>query len=73
VLAKTSWSASLCFVEVCEALELCEALQWVVELGLNIMDFSLDSKLVVDFVNSNNSSNTNFKSIISHCRQLLSS
>ena len=36
------------------------------------MDFSLDSKLVVDFVNSNNSSNTNFRSIISRCRQLLS-
>ena len=62
----------LCLVKVCEALGLCEALQWVSELGLDSMNFSLDSKLVVDGMNSTNSSNTDFESVISHCRQLLS-
>jgi len=36
------------------------------------MDFSLDLKLVVNIVNSNNNSSTDFESIISYCRQLLS-
>jgi len=67
VLTKTAWFVPLCSVEIGRALGLCEALQWVVELGLDNMDFSLDSKLVVDVVTSNNSSNTNFGSIISHC------
>lgn len=35
------------------------------------MDLSLNSKLVVDVVDSNTSSNKDFGSVISHCRQLL--
>ena len=35
------------------------------------MYFFLDSKLVVEVVNSNNNSNNHFGSIISHCQQLL--
>lgn len=60
-------------MEVDEALGLCEALQWVATLGLGSMNFSLNSKLVVDVVNSNNSSNTDFRCIVSHCRKLHSS
>lgn len=61
----------VCTVVVGEALRLCESLQWVTNLGPDDMDFSLDLKHVVDAVNSNNSSNTDFGSITSHCRQLL--
>jgi ribonuclease HI len=64
VLIKTAWFVLICSVDIGEALGLCEALQWVVELGLDNMDFSLNSKLVVDVVTSNNSSKTNFGSII---------
>jgi len=71
VLTKITWFLPLCSVEIGEALGLCEALQWMAELGMDNMDFSLDSKLVVDVVTTNNSSNTHFRSIISHCRHLL--
>jgi ribonuclease HI len=71
VLARTTRFSPLCAVEVGEALGLCEALQWVMALGLHNMDFSLDSKLVVDPVNSSASNYSDFGYVISHCRQLL--
>jgi len=71
VLAHTTRFSPLCAVEIGEALGLCEALQWVMVLGLHNMDFSLDSKLVVDAVNSTVSNYSDFGSVISHCRQLL--
>jgi len=43
-----------CSVDIGKALRLCDALQWVADLGMDNGDFSLDSKLVVDAVNSNN-------------------
>lgn len=61
-----------CSVDIGKALRLCHALQWVVDLGMDNVDFSLDSKLVVDVVNGNNSSNTDFGSIIKYCHRLLS-
>lgn len=66
MLAKTAWFAPLWSMEVGETLRLCEALQWVTNVGLDDMDFSLDLKHVVYAVNSNNSNNTNFGSFISH-------
>jgi len=72
VLAKTTWFSLLCSVDVGEASRLCQALESVVELGFDNMDFSLDSKIVVEVFNCNNSSNNDFGSIILHCRQLIS-
>lgn len=72
VLAKTAWFALLCSVDVGEALGLCQALQWVVELGFHNTDFSMDSKIFVDAFNGNNSSNNDFGSIIGPCRRLFS-
>jgi hypothetical protein len=69
-LAKIAWFAPLCSVEVDEVLRLRKVMSWVEELGLDVKDFSLDSKFVVDVVNNNNSSNNDFGSTISHCRQL---
>jgi len=71
VLARTIRFTPLCVVEIGKALGLCEALQWVMELGLHNMDFSLDSKLVVDAVNRTARNYSDFGSVISHCRQLL--
>lgn len=72
VLARTTWFAPLCLVDIGKALRLCRALQWVADLSMDNVDFSLDSKLVVDVVNNNNSSNTDFGSIIKYCHRLLS-
>lgn len=64
MVARTTWFAPLCSVDIGKALRLCDALQWVADLGIDYVDFSPDSKLVVDVVNSNNSCNTDFGSII---------
>jgi hypothetical protein len=37
VLAKTTWFALLCSVDVGEVLGLCEALRWVAELGFTLV------------------------------------
>lgn len=54
VLVKMTWFVMFCSVDVGEALGLSEALQWVAELGFESMDFLLNLKLIIDFVNSNN-------------------
>lgn len=61
---------SMCSVDVGEALGFNHALQWVVDLRLDGMNFSLDSKVVVDAFNGASNDDTNFGSIIIHCRQL---
>jgi ribonuclease HI len=70
VLAKTTWFSPLCLVDVGEALGLCQALQWVVGLGFDNYDFSMDSKIVVDVFIGNNNTNINFGCIICHCKQM---
>jgi len=70
VLAKTIWFSSLCLVDVSEALGLCQAMQWVADLGFDGTDFSLDSKIVLDVFNRDNNNNDEFGNIIHHCRQL---
>lgn len=67
MLGRTTWFAPLCSVDIDKALGLRDTLQWLADLGMDNIDFSLDSKLVVDVVNSNNSSNTDFGSIINYC------
>jgi len=71
MLACTNWFTPLCSVEVGEARGSSEALQWVIALGLDNINLSLDSKLVVDADNCSVSSYSDFGFIISHCRQLL--
>jgi len=56
VLTKIVWFASLCLMEVGEALRLGKTLSWVDELELDTTNFSLDPKFVVYTDNSNNSS-----------------
>lgn len=46
------------------------ALQWVAELRLDDMDFSLDSKAVMDAFNDVENNSTDFGNIIILCRQL---
>jgi ribonuclease HI len=47
-------------IDVGDALGLCEALQWVVILGLDRRDFSFDSKVIVDAFNGDNNTNNDF-------------
>jgi len=42
VPARIAWFAPLCSVDIGEVLGLCEALQWVAELGIDIIDLSMD-------------------------------
>lgn len=64
VLAKTTWFFQLCSVDIGEALGPYQALQWVIDLGFDDMNFSLDSKVVVGAFNSGSNNNTEFGSII---------
>jgi len=70
VLAKTTWFTPLCLMDVGEVLKLCQALQWVAELGFDDTIFSLNSKIVVDAFNGNSNSNNDFGSIILSSKQL---
>jgi len=63
-LAKTDWFAPLCDVDVGEAVGLHTALQWVSVLQFDNVDFALDSKRVVDCVNSDVDVNSKVKGLI---------
>jgi ribonuclease HI len=71
VLAKTTWFALLCDVNVGEVVGIHTSLEWVSNLQFDNVDFSLDSKRIVDQVNSDIDDNNEFGCIISSCRQLL--
>jgi len=73
VLAKTEWMSLLLGVDLGEALGLLSAMYWVRDLQLGIMDFELDSKIVVDSLYGNKSDVSNFSTVISDCRRLLAS
>lgn len=64
VLANTTWFSPLCSVEIGEALGLFNTWQWLANLGFDNMDFSLDSKVVVDAINNNHSYNNELDVII---------
>lgn len=65
------WFTHINSVDVGEALGLNHALQWVAELRLDGMDFSLNSKAVVDAFNDVDNNSIDFGNIIIHCRQLI--
>lgn len=60
--------APQCDVDVGEVVELHTILEWVSDLQFDNMDFVLDSKKVVDLVNSNIDDNSLFDCIIYACR-----
>lgn len=60
VLAKITWFAPLCLLDVKKLQDFCQALQWVAELSFDSTDFSMDSKIIIDA----------FGSIIRHFRKL---
>jgi len=60
VWAKTDWFAPLCDVDVGEAVGLHTALQWVSGLQFDNVDYALDSKRVVDHVNTDEDDNSEF-------------
>jgi len=47
-LAKTEWMSLLLNVDLSEALGLLSAMYWVRDMQIGIVDFELDSKIVVD-------------------------
>jgi len=61
-----------CSVEVGEALGLYHALIWTVDLRLDNMDFTLDSKLVVDAFIGDGNYITEFNSIVQSSMQMFS-
>jgi len=71
VPAKIDWFAPLYDVDVREAIGLHTTLQLVSDLQFDNMNFALDSKRVVDCVNSNVYDISEFGCIISACRRLL--
>jgi len=52
VLTRMDWFSPLCDTDVGEAVKLHTTLEWVSDLQFDNVDFALDSKKVVDFVNS---------------------
>lgn len=58
------WSSPSCSVDLGEAMSLSQVLQWVAELGFDGMDFSIDSKIVVDAFNGGSIHNTKCGSTI---------
>jgi len=72
-LAKTEWMSPLLDVDLGEALGLLSAMYWVRDLQLGIVDFELDSKIVVDSLYGSKSGVSNFSAVINDCRRLLAS
>lgn len=60
-------------VNLGEALGLLSAMHWVRDLQLGIVDFELDSKIVVDSLYGSKSGVSNFSVVINDCRRLLAS
>jgi hypothetical protein len=73
VLAKTKWLAPLLDVDLGEALGLLSALRWVRDLQLGIMDFEIDSKIVVDSLYVSRCGVSNYCIVINDCKNLLTS
>jgi len=71
VLAKTDWFAPLCDVDVGEVVGLHTTLEWVSDRQFDNVDFALDSKRVVDQVNSDFDDNSEFGCITADYRRLL--
>jgi len=53
-------------------MRLSQALEWVAELDFDDMNFSLNSKTVVNVFNDGSLHNAALGGIIQHCRQVLS-
>jgi len=70
VMAKTDCFSPLCDADVGEVVRLHTALQWVVDLHYDHVDFVLDSKSVVERFNSNLVDSSELGCIIQACRQL---
>jgi ribonuclease HI len=70
VIVKTYCFSPLCEVDVREDVSLHTAFQWLVALHYDNVDFALDSKTVVDCVNSNLEHSSDLGCIIHACRQL---
>ncbi|KEH28618.1 hypothetical protein MTR_4g008270 [Medicago truncatula] len=68
VRSKTDWFAPLCDVDLRETVGLHTTLQWISDLQFDNVDFALDSKRVVDHVNSYEDDNSDFGCIISAYR-----
>jgi hypothetical protein len=73
VLAKTEWLTPLIDVNLGEALGLLSTLQWMCDMRLCIVDFELDSKIVVDRLYGGKSVVSNHNAMINDCRRLLTS
>jgi hypothetical protein len=72
VMAKYDQYSPICHVRISEALDLVSVLKWVYELNLGLVDFELDSKIVVDSYHLNNHDVSEFGEIIAYCRRLFS-
>jgi hypothetical protein len=70
VMVKTDCFSPLCDVDVGEDVGLHTTFQWLVALHYDIVDFALDSKIVVDCFNSNLEHSSELGCIIHACRQL---
>jgi len=71
VLARTDWFAPLSDIEVGEAVGLHTTLDWISNQQFDNVNFVLDCKRVVDCVNSSLDDSSEFKCIITACKQLL--
>jgi len=73
VLAKTMSLSLKHTIEVIEALGLFYALQWLVDMQFDNVEFLVDSKITIDAFNSNRQDVTKFGHIITTCQFFFSS
>jgi ribonuclease HI len=72
VLTKTIWKSPICNVDLGEALSLLYAIRWVQELQLGNVDFSMDSKIVVDHFHNKGIVLTGVGDVLKKCKRLFS-
>jgi len=68
MLAKTTRFSRLYLVDVDEALGLSHAIQWVIDMYFDNIDFKFDSKLALNAFNYDQDDATKFKHVISVCK-----
>lgn len=73
VLTKASWFSPICDVDIGEAVVFLTALEWTSDLQFDNVDFTLDSKKVVDALRTCVEDGSEFRCILDARRQLFQS
>lgn len=71
MIVESCWISAILQVREGEAMALLSALEWVEQLGMTNVIFEMDGKVVLDNILQSSDEQTEFGSIINHCKELL--